>query len=263
MPDLFKKTLYIFLILSLTLSACDNDTAQTSSNIAIETRLKDIERQLAFADKRILSLEKSTQSGSSPNIDNPIISRNINFQLDDGFFDDPFFGSIEPEKIIIIYTDLNCHQCKKFLRSTFEELKKHFKESVKVQVRLRDFPFKKTAISKPLAIAAHCAGEKGKYWEFLSTVLSIKENISTDDIKTIAAKVLDEKDTFLFEKCLQSDKYSREIEMDKAHGISLGIKGSPSVVLATKVEGRNYTGTLIRGNQAIGVVLEELSFLKK
>lgn len=263
MRDFLKKTLYFSLLVFFPFSGCGNDSAQTSSNIAIETRLKDIERQLAFVDKRLLSLEKRKQSGSTPNNINPIISRNINFQLDDGFFDDPFFGSTDPEKIIIVYTDLNCAQCKDFLRSTFEDLKTHFKESVKVQVRLRDFPLKKTAISTQLAIAAHCAGEKGKYWEFLSSILNLKQKISTDDIRNIAANVLDQKDGFLFDKCLQSDKYSREIELDKTHGISLGIKGTPSVVLATKIEGRNYTGTLIRGNQPIGVILEELSFLKK
>ncbi|HMO17796.1 MAG TPA: thioredoxin domain-containing protein [Oligoflexia bacterium] len=241
----------------------EEETASTKI-LSVETRLKEQERKTAFLERRLHSLEnKFIPSPSTPmdpiNQESPI-KRGISFQLDDGFFDDPYLGASEPEKIIVIYTDLGCNQCRLFLSTTFVDLREKFVDSSQIQIRLRDFPLRKSTLGNTLAMSAHCAGERGKYWEFLNAILGQQELVENMVIP-LASKVSGINETAVSD-CINSGKYMKEIEIDKAHGASLGVQGVPSTILGKKLDGRKYTGTLIRGNQPLGVILEELEFLK-
>jgi protein-disulfide isomerase len=206
-----------------------------------------------------LSKKKDIRSNPT-NETTQVIKREVVFELDDGFFDDPFFGSNETLKIIIIYTDLQCTQCLEFIRHKIPELKKLFFNSEDIQIRMRDFPLGNSPISKHLAKAAHCAGEKGAYWDFIR---EISENTPKDKDAIINnIKHIDKLDKVSFTECLNSNKYDREIEIDKEHAISLGIKGSPVLVIAKRIISRLYSGTIIRGNQPLDIILEELYHLK-
>jgi protein-disulfide isomerase len=242
---------------TLCILACSHEYENSPSLFSTQKKLLELERQVSFLNKRVKDLEKSNSRPQKS--DEKIIKRNITFELDDGFFDDPFFGSQDPETIIVIYTDLQCTLCRDFLANTLVELKNKFRDSSQVQVRLRDFPLQKSSLSIPLAMAAHCAGEKGKYWEFISGIKIQKLN-SQSQILDIAKGIPDlPYDSFI--SCLESGKYAREIELDKAHATSVGVKGTPSILLGKRIENRLYSGSLIRGNQPLGLILEELSFL--
>ncbi len=251
LPSIFIS----LLIWSLT--ACDT-SVESSNHEYMEKRISQLERQTSFLERRLSEIEK--QGSNHTKNTSPVIKRNITFELDDGYFDDPYFGTNDTSTIMIIYTDLRCKSCRDFLLNTLPELRKHFSTSDNIQIRIRDFPLSASSFSKTLAMAAHCAGEKGKYWEYLTQMLS--STIKSDqDIFGITDTIPEiEKSTFT--NCINSGKYQREIELDKEHGKSLGIKGTPSIIIAKRISNRLYSGTMIRGNQPLGLLLDELNFLR-
>jgi protein-disulfide isomerase len=251
---LFQISLLAVIVLT---NACTFESENSPTVFSTQKKLLELERQVSFLNKRVKDLENSTSRPQKS--DEKIIKRNITFELDDGFFDDPFFGSQDPETIIVIYTDLQCDLCREFLTTTLVDLKNRFRNSSQVQVRLRDFPLQKSSLSIPLAMAAHCAGEKGKYWEFISGIK--KQKLDSQSQILDIAKGIPELPYDSFLSCLESGKYAREIELDKAHATSVGVKGTPGILLGKRIENRLYSGSLIRGNQPLGLILEELSFL--
>jgi len=271
MPALIIISLLIpfFLVLSCTSPEEELAGASASSRLlSLDARLKEQERKSLFLEKRLQFLEANTASktnnaqnsvGTSSSEVSPI-NRGITFNLDDGYFDDPFFGAAEPDKIIVIYTDLACEQCTAFLRTTFLLLREKFLASNDTQIRLRDFPLKKSTLGIKLAMTAHCLGERGKYWQFIGALIEEK-NLIEDKIASLAAHSSGLEESVISE-CVKSGKYVKEVEIDKAHGSSLGVQGVPSVVVGRKVSGRMFKGTLIRGNQPLSLILEELEFLK-
>lgn len=258
------KTTHLLTLFFFLFSACLPDS-NTETTELTQRRINHLERQISFLEKRISELERSgtttapskkQQATSSASV----IKRNVTFELDDGYYDDPYFGSDEPSKIMVVYTDLNCKTCKDFLKNTLPSLKEKFSSSKELQIRLRDFPLSRSSVSQPLAMAAHCAGEKGAYWDFLNKTLEL--DIKTEKDIFTTAKSIPKLNFEEFTSCMNSSKYVREIELDKEHGKSIGISGSPGILVAKRMHNRLYSGTIIRGNQPEGLILEELEFLR-
>jgi protein-disulfide isomerase len=250
------KNFYLVVICSFLITSCQVDSFSDRTQ-EYQKQISQLEKHISFLDRRISELEKNH---SRQSLSSPVVKRNIIFELDDGFFDDPYFGSNNTGKIMIIYTDLNCKTCRDFLSLTLPKLKKQFRYSEEIQIRIRDFPLSNSLTSRLLGMGAHCAGEKGKYWEFLDAIIS-SEIKSERDVIQLAGNIMG-LDAESISACIKSDKYLREIELDKEHGKSLGIKGTPGIIIGKKMSNRLYSGTVIRGSQPLGLILEEINFLK-
>src|SRR5690606_19222030 len=79
--------------------------------------------------------------------------------------DDPTLGSQQAKVAIVEFTDYQCPYCAQYHSETFENLKKEYIDTGKVQYVLRDFPLDFHAYAKGAAIAANCAGEQDAYWQ--------------------------------------------------------------------------------------------------
>jgi protein-disulfide isomerase len=253
-----KKILLFSLLSGFLAASCDTGFSSAHDEYT-QKRFAFMEKQISFLERRVTELEKQKSASPTKKASALVIKRNVTFELDDGYFDDPYFGSEDTSRIMILYTDLQCDACKSFLSATLPELKKMYGKSDYLQVRIRDFPLSKSPLSKYLAMGAHCAGEKGKYWDFLRIMLEMEVK-DKDDIPRIAERI-PSLDLSAFTSCLSSGKYAREVEIDKAHARALGITGTPGIVIGKKTGTRLYSGSIIRGSQPLGLLLDELKFL--
>ena len=85
-------------------------------------------------------------------------------------------------------------------------------------------PFHKNA--SRAAEAAHCAGEKGKYWEMHNELFANQNALDPKNLSEYAKKI--ELDIPKFEQCLDSGKYAEEIKKEMAEGQKAGVTGVPA-----------------------------------
>ena len=109
----------------------------------------------------------------------------------------------------------------------------------------RHFPLEQIhSFAREGALAAECANEQGKFWEYHDWLYnnqapeSNKEYYSKDNLVKDASNV--GVNTNQFASCLNPDKYAKQVEGDLSEGQLAGVKGTPTIFI---------NGTPIVGSQ--------------
>lgn len=103
----------------------------------------------------------------------------------------------------------------------------------KVRLIFRNFPVHST--SAQITLAAACAREQDKFWEYHQNLFEKYTALSDTDLKKYAADL--NLDLNQFNQCLDSKKYQSEIDNDLADGRAFGVSGTPTFFI-----GNNETG---------------------
>jgi protein-disulfide isomerase len=130
---------------------------------------------------------------------------------------------------ILEYSDFTCGYCEKFFRETWPRLLSDYINTGKVRLVYRDFPRNVRGPGVDTALAAHCAGEQGRYWEMHDRLFSSKSKYGAGPLEQQAEQLGLDKDTF--SQCFQSGRYLDVIFQGLQEGGSLGIRGTPGFVL--------------------------------
>lgn len=153
--------------------------------------------------------------------------------------DDPFLGPKNAKVVLVEFSDFQCPFCRKFWKDTLPQIKKEFIDTGKIKFVYRDFPLNFHPGAMPAAIAAECADEQGKFWEFHDKIFGEQGErgegtiqFTLQDIKKWAGET--EVDLDRFNSCLDSEKYKSEVEKDYADGASYGVSGTPTVFVNGK-----------------------------
>lgn len=137
--------------------------------------------------------------------------------------DDPSKGPKDAPITIIEFTDYQCPFCSR-VRPTVSELVGIYGN--KVQYVLRDFPLEFHPNATKAAEAATCAGDQDKYWEYSDILWMNQKSLEVPNLKKYAANVsLDQKK---FDECLDSGKYTAEVQKDLEAGKKVGVSGTPT-----------------------------------
>lgn len=137
--------------------------------------------------------------------------------------DDPFQGPKSAKINVIEFSDYQCPFCGRS-RATVDKMLNTYKNDLKYV--FRDFPlnFHKDAFSAH--VAAQCANEQGKYWEYNRLLFDNQTSLKIEDLKRYAENLnLNPKE---FNLCLDSNKYASEVQKDLDDGIKAGVSGTPS-----------------------------------
>jgi protein-disulfide isomerase len=139
-------------------------------------------------------------------------------------------GSADAQVTLIGYSDYQCPFCSRHAKNVFPELVKEYVDSGKLKIIMRENPI---ASIHPLANdasqAALCAGEQGKYWEMHDLMFVDQKKITPTDLKAHAVTL--GLTPSRFNACLDTKKYSNQIQSDLAEASKLGISGTPSFVI--------------------------------
>jgi protein-disulfide isomerase len=143
--------------------------------------------------------------------------------------------TVGPEKApvtIVEYSDYLCPYCQKAQTVVDEVLAKN---QGKVRFVHRDFLLGRPR-SMPVARAAHCAADQGKFWEYRNGLLESPGDWSDQYLLSRAAPI--GLDRTSFQACLTSDKHDKAILQSSEDGTKLGVQSTPTFF----VNGRRVKG---------------------
>lgn len=159
--------------------------------------------------------------------------------------DDPMRGAGDAPVEIVIFGDYADPYTKEIETNVTPAILSKYEGGVRVVYR--DFPTlgEKSYVA---AIAANCAGEQGKYWDFHDSLFLrqdewVGEGHESSDVNYTRQKMVEFAEGLglnvtQFEQCLNSTEARKEVEADYSDAIHLGLSQAPTVfVNGLKIEG--------------------------
>ncbi len=180
---------------------------------------KDLDEAVARIELKMLQNQLPTNQPKQP----------IKISYDD----DPVRGSKNAPITIIEFSDFQCPFCARFHIQTLPLLLENYIDSGKVKLVYRDFPIQNIHPNAiPAAVAAECADEQGKYWQFHDMLFENQNE--WNELKTVDAIIVfgqyalaAELNLVQFDTCLTSGKYVDEVRKDLEDGREYGVTGTP------------------------------------
>jgi thiol-disulfide isomerase/thioredoxin len=138
----------------------------------------------------------------------------------------PLRGDFGAKVTIVEFLDFQCPYCKAAV-PVINELFKQYPNKIRLVTINFPLPFHNSAL--PAANAALCANEQGKYWQFYDTLFADQTKLSIPDMKK-TAKVLG-LNTRAFDSCVDSNKYSEQVQQDVKTGQENSVTGTPTFIV--------------------------------
>lgn len=173
--------------------------------------------------------------------------------------DDPQKGDPRASIILIEFSDYQCPFCGRFFRMTFPDIENDYIETGKIRYVFRDFPLPFHQQAMKAAEAAQCAGDQGKYWEMHDRLFQTQDALMVDNLKNDARDLDLSMD--LFNSCLDSGKYTEEVQKDVTEGQNAGVSGTPSFFLGVTEDGKTIKGKLMVGAKPFDSFKQEIDAL--
>jgi len=157
--------------------------------------------------------------------------------------DDPVLGNANAKVTIIEFGDYQCPSCRLFWREIEPRLKKEYIDTGKVKFVFRDFPIQQIHPEATIAaMAAQCAADQGKYWEYHDRIFRQQDRGSDEVVRFKAADLKKwgadiRLDPAAFNACVDSTRYQDEVAKDYADGIAVGIQGTPTFFINGRLVG--------------------------
>lgn len=147
---------------------------------------------------------------------------------------------------MIEFTDLQCPYCASYARQTFPQLKRTYVDTGRLRYTSRDLPLPFHAFALPAAVAARCAGEQGRYWEYREALFDAQGELGSEPYARVAAQL--GLDAGRFEACRRDGRQEAEVRADLALAARHGIRSTPSFVIGRVVDGQ-FQGEVVSGAQ--------------
>ena len=137
----------------------------------------------------------------------------------------PTLGKEGAPVTVVEFSDFQCPFCKQFAPN-IHQIEKNFGDKVHIVYRqypipsLHPFAFK-------AAEASLCANEQGKFWALHDMMFGEQDRLTVMDLKQKASRLgMDRKQ---FDSCLDTGKYTEQVQKDMAEGTRVGITGTPAI----------------------------------
>jgi len=154
--------------------------------------------------------------------------------------DDAFLGDENAPVTIVEFSDFQCPFCRRFYTQTLPQIKSQYIDSGKVKFVYRDYPLSFHPAAQIAAEAGECAEEQGKFWEMHDKIFDEQGKqgggtvqFTVTDLKQWAADI--GLDTGKFNECVDSGKYTSEVQKDFAAGSAAGVTGTPGFLINGKL----------------------------
>ncbi|MCU0495944.1 MAG: DsbA family protein [Anaerolineae bacterium] len=162
--------------------------------------------------------------------------------LQDLVDDDPALGPVDAPVTIVEFSDFNCSFCASYANNTLKQIIDRYGDSVRIVYR--DMPIIGRELSVQTAIAAECADDQGKFWEFHNLIFANPRARSQEAYNGFADEL--GMDVTTFTSCMGDPAKIEEIQLDLLDGDSLGVSATPAFFI---------NGRFISGAQPINVFI--------
>jgi len=159
--------------------------------------------------------------------------------------DSPIMGDKNAPVTIVEFSDYQCPFCAKFFLETLLSLEKEYINKGMVKLVYKDFPLNIHPEAPKAAEAARCVREqKGDdgYFKMHDLMFKNQNELGMENYKKWARML--GVSAAKFDDCLESGKYTEEVQSDLAYGSQLGVSGTPAFFI---------NGKLISGAQPFDV----------
>jgi len=139
----------------------------------------------------------------------------------------PTLGSAESRIVVEEFSDFQCPACKS-AQSVVDDINSTFGD--KIYFKYRHYPLVTIHTQAfRAALAAECANDQGKFWEFHDILFDKQPNFSRADLITYARQI----DLIIdgvngFAACLDSRAKTDIVRADMREGDQRGVKGTPT-----------------------------------
>jgi protein-disulfide isomerase len=142
----------------------------------------------------------------------------------------PILGSASAPVTIIEFSDFQCSFCKRFWADTLPKLRDAYIDQGKVRFVYRHFAILGKH-SEQAALAAECAAEAGKFWEYHDQLFKNQGGLAFTEakLKQYAGDI--GLNTGAFSTCLGTGKYKEKVERETAAAVYLGGRGTPFFIV--------------------------------
>jgi protein-disulfide isomerase len=142
-------------------------------------------------------------------------------RLDVSLDDDPRLGPEDAPITIIEFSDFNCSFCRRWHEETYQALLETYPGQILFVYR--DFPVVGGYVA---AQAANCAVEQDAFWEYHDALFSNGSADDGVDFGAIATQLGLDAEALV--ACIESGRYTAEVEADFREGADLGVSGTPT-----------------------------------
>ncbi|MBK8022774.1 MAG: DsbA family protein [Chloroflexi bacterium] len=142
----------------------------------------------------------------------------------------PTRGAEDAVITLIEFGDFRCGYCKRFHDETITPLMDQF--DGKIRLVYRDYPVLGPD-SLSAALAAECADDQGKFWEFHDGLYVAQDQLNRDGFLSLATQL--ELDIPSFTTCYDEQTHRTEIINDYVTGQNLGVTGTPTFFINGKI----------------------------
>ena len=139
----------------------------------------------------------------------------------------PMLGISTAPVTIVEFADFQCSFCRKFWADTLPKLKESYVKQGQVRVVYRHFAIL-GKFSVQAAMAADCAGEEGKFWEYHDRLFANQGALAFTQSKLEQYARELGLQAANFKRCLTAEKYRKKVEGETAVAASLGGRGTPT-----------------------------------
>jgi len=164
-------------------------------------------------------------------------------------------GAADAPVTVVEFTDYQCPFCKRFVQTTFPLLQRDYINTGKVRWIVRDLPLGFHANANKAALAAHCAGDQGKYWEMRDILFRNNANLGIEQLPGYAREI--GLDGNAFDACLSSERHQARIDQSSREANQIRVTGTPSFIIG-KTAGDTVSGQLVIGAQPTAVFTAEI-----
>lgn len=155
---------------------------------------------------------------------------------------------------IVEYSEFQCPYCSRAVPAIKRVLTEY---RGKISWTVRDFPLSFHDRARPAAVAAHCAGDQGKFWGMYQAMFDNQTELQDEHLKKYAAKVVSDKAKW--EECFKNPTAKNPIiDSNMESGMKVGVTGTPAFF----INGRRLSGALPY-EEFKRVIDEELARRKK
>lgn len=152
-------------------------------------------------------------------------------------------GRADAPVVIYEFADFQCPGCGQFASLVAPLIKERLVETGKARYVYYDMPLVQIHPNAFLAArAGRCANEQGRFWEFHDIIYGQQSRWSGEsDPSEMFVQYATQAgaDEGRFEECLRSDRFAREVSESMELGKSLGVQGTPTLI----VNGRRLGNT--------------------
>ena len=190
-------------------------------------------------EEKIENLKPSTSSPLPAQAAQPNQPQIFRISLDD----DPFKGDPDAPVTIVEFSDFQCPFCSRFFQQTLPQLEENYINTGKVKFVYRDLPLDSLhPNARPTHIAAECADEQGKFWEYHDILFENQvqwNRLASEDLENSLKQYAQDLslDVPSFETCLSSDEIADEVNKDVLEARSYGATGTPTFFIGNEKDG--------------------------